>query len=119
MSLDLFTLLSPAVCHPPLLCRRYCVVGVLPSVVSYAVGRLSPDVFLSAVAGTGGDGSLFSALAAIDGCHQETKLLQEIIGQMEGHMAQLGEATSCTAWDRWQRFHGGAAVAPPCRPLQK
>ena len=59
----------------------------------------------TSVAGTGGDASLFSALAAIDGCHQETKLLEEIIGQMEGHMAQLGEPA------RERRQHGGATAA--------
>lgn len=79
----------------------------MPPVLLCAVGRspVACPPIERAVAGTGGDGSLFSALAAIDGCHQETKLLEEIIGQMEGHMAQLGEAT---------RFIEGSAFTRGC-----
>ena len=43
-----------------------------------------------AVAGTGGDGSLSAALSAIDACHEETLMLEEVLGHMETHMAQLG-----------------------------
>lgn len=42
------------------------------------------------VAGTGGDPSLSAALSAVDSCHQETVLLEEVLGQLEGQMAQLG-----------------------------
>ncbi len=54
--------------------------------------RLCVDAFvwMNAVAGTGGDSSLSTALAAIDSCHQETALLEEVLGQLEGQMAQLG-----------------------------
>lgn len=45
---------------------------------------------INEVAGTGGDPSLSTALAAVDNCHQETVLLEEVVGQLEGQMAQLG-----------------------------
>lgn len=47
---------------------------------------------LNEVAGTGGDPSLSTSLAAVDSCHQETVLLEEVLGQLEGQMAQLGAA---------------------------
>ncbi|CAM9740725.1 unnamed protein product [Ectocarpus fasciculatus] len=50
------------------------------------------------IAGTGGDPSLSTALAAIDSCHQETALLEEVLGQLEGQMAQLEER-----WGRLKR----------------
>ncbi|CAM9381375.1 unnamed protein product [Hapterophycus canaliculatus] len=50
------------------------------------------------IAGTGGDPSLSAALSAVDSCHQETALLEEVLGQLEGQMAQLEER-----WGRLKR----------------
>ncbi|CAN0303640.1 unnamed protein product [Pylaiella littoralis] len=50
------------------------------------------------ISGTGGDPSLSTALSAVDSCHQETLLLEEIMGQLEGQMAQLEER-----WGRLKR----------------
>eukprot|EP00903_Cladosiphon_okamuranus_P017300 g15941.t1 len=50
------------------------------------------------ISGTGGDPSLSTALAAVDSCHRETVLLEEVLGQLEGQMAQLEER-----WGRLKR----------------
>lgn len=57
-----------------------------------------------AVSGVGGDTGLLDTLSAIDDCHEECMLLDEILGQMEGHMASLGEAQASGVLSFWSCF---------------
>lgn len=77
---------------------------------------------LNEVAGTGRDPSLSTSLAAVDSCHQETVLLEEVLGQLEGKMAQLGALHSClnrsrvwpiVAWLGVMAQHDRCGLPPP------